>query len=98
MKTLSYEEFIVYEICKEAGSMGAAPISFKNALKPMSQAKINQLLKGMEEKKEIKQLKSVSKGNKKVYMLYEVEPSVDVTGVPLNFDLVTIEIVMANVE
>ena len=41
MKQLSYEESLVYEICQDAGSMGALATLFKNALKPMTQAKIN---------------------------------------------------------
>ena len=101
MKQLSYEEWLVYEICQDAGSMGALGTLFKNALKPMTQAKINQLLKRMEERKLIKSLKSVSKGNKKVYMVSEIEPSVEVTGGltgTSNFDLDTIEEVLAKVE
>jgi len=101
MKQLSYEESIVYEICQDAAAMGALVIMFKNALKPMTQAKINQLLKRMEEKKLVKSLKSVSKGNKKVYLLADVEPSVEVTGGltgTSNFDLDTIEDVMSKVE
>ena len=55
----------------------------------------------MEERKLIKSLKSVSKGNKKVYMVSEIEPSVEVTGGltgTSNFDLDTIEEVLAKVE
>ena len=44
----------------------------------------------MEKKQLIKSLKSVSKGNKKVFLLMDVEPSIEVTGGltgTQNFDL-----------
>ena len=52
------------------------------------------MLKQMEKKGVIKSLKSVSKGNKKVFLLAEVEPSVEVTGGltgTSGFDLAQIE-------
>ena len=54
MKSLTYQEAIVYEICQDAASMGALEIQFRNALKPMSQAKVNQLMKAMEKRNLIK--------------------------------------------
>ena len=60
--------------------MGALAVQFRNVLGGMTQAKINALLKQMEKKQLIKSLKSVSKGSKKVYLLADVEPSVEVTG------------------
>ena len=58
-------------------------------------------MKGLEKRNLIKQMKSVSKGNKKVWMLYDVEPSAEVTGGltgTQNFDLDTLEDVMRKVE
>ena len=55
----------------------------------------------MEKKQLIKSLKSVSKGNKKVFLLMDVEPSIEVTGGLTgthNFDLEQIEKVQTRVE
>lgn len=55
----------------------------------------------MEKKGVIKSLKSVSKGNKKVYLLADIEPSIEVTGGltgTSNFDLGLIEKVQQRVE
>ena len=55
----------------------------------------------MEKKQLIKSLKSVSKGNKKVFLLIDVEPSIEVTGGltgTQNFDLEQIEKVQSRVE
>ena len=81
--------------------MGALAVQFRSALGTMTQAKINALLKQMEKSKLIKSLKSVSKGNKKVFMLADVEPSVEVTGGlsgTANFDLIQIERVQNQLE
>lgn len=55
----------------------------------------------MEKRQLIKSLKSVSKGNKKVYMLSDVEPSIEVTGGltgTSSFDSNLVEQVMSRVE
>ena len=80
MRELSYEEQLIYQIVSDAGSMGALAFQFRSVLGGQTQTKINALLKQMEKKGLIKSLKSVSKGNKKVFMLAEVEPSIEVTG------------------
>jgi len=55
----------------------------------------------MEKRQLIKSLKSVSKGNKKVYMLSDVEPSIEVTGGltgTSSFDSNLVEQAMSRVE
>ncbi len=88
-------------MCADAGALGALTIQFKSVLGGMTQARTNALLKQMEKKALIKSLKSVSKGNKKVYMLSDVEPSVEVTGGltgTSSFDSNLIEKVLSRVE
>ena len=60
--------------------MGALAFQFRSVLGGQTQAKINATLKSMEKKGLIKSLKSVSKGNKKVFLLMDIEPSIEVTG------------------
>ena len=55
----------------------------------------------MEKRQLIKSLKSVSKGNKKVFLLSDIEPSIEVTGGltgTQSFDLELIEKVQQRVE
>eukprot|EP00951_Prasinocladus_malaysianus_P040032 scaffold455207_cov42-Prasinocladus_malaysianus.AAC.1 len=46
----------------------------------LQQPQITKILKTLESRKLIKAVKSVSGGNRKVYMLYELEPSRELTG------------------
>ena len=46
----------------------------------MPQAQITKIFKSLEARKLIKAVKSVSQQNRKVYMLYELEPSREITG------------------
>ena len=41
---------------------------------------INKCLKSLEQRKLVKAVKSVANGNRKVYMLFELEPSREITG------------------
>ena len=41
---------------------------------------INKCLKALEHRKLVKAVKSVANGNRKVYMLFELEPSREITG------------------
>ena len=101
MRDLSYEEQLVYQVVADSGSLGALSFQFRGILGGQTQAKVNALLKAMEKKQLIKSLKSVSKGNKKVFMLADIEPSIEVTGGltgTQSFELDLIESVQAKVE
>ena len=101
MRDLSYEEQLVYQVVTDSGSTGAQAFQFRSVLGGMNTTKINALLRSMEKKGVIKSLKSVSKGNKKVFLLADIEPSVEVTGGltgTSSFDLALIEEVQLKVE
>lgn len=46
----------------------------------LQQPVITKILKALESRKLVKSVKSVTGGNRKVYMLYELEPSRELTG------------------
>ena len=46
----------------------------------LQQPQITKILKTLESRKLVKSVKSVTGGNRKVYMLYELEPSRELTG------------------
>ncbi|RWS04479.1 DNA-directed RNA polymerase III subunit RPC6-like protein [Dinothrombium tinctorium] len=73
------EERIVYAIIEEAGNKGiwSRDIRMKSNL---SLTLLNKVLKTMEGKKLIKSVKSVAASKKKLYMLYDIEPDVSITG------------------
>lgn len=70
---------MVYQIIEEAGNKGIwiRDIRFKSNIQ-MTQ--VNKILKNLESKKLIKAVKSVAASRKKVYMLFNLEPDVSVTG------------------
>lgn len=73
------EENVVYAIIEEAGNRGIWMREIRNKSK-LPQIQLNKVLKNMENKKLIKNVKSIAAYKKKVYMLYDVEPDVSVTG------------------
>lgn len=78
-KGFELEEKLVYQIIEEAQNKGIwiRDIRFKSNI-PMTQ--VNKIVKNLESKKLIKAIKSVAASRKKVYMLFNLEPDITVTG------------------
>eukprot|EP00743_Colponemidia_sp_Colp-15_P002428 GILK01002632.1.p1 GENE.GILK01002632.1~~GILK01002632.1.p1 ORF type:complete len:289 (-),score=49.54 GILK01002632.1:117-956(-) len=76
---LGADELLVYQHIKQSGNMGIWIRDLKHGTN-MQQTAISKTLKTLEQRKLIKVVKSIQAKNKKVYMLYELEPSREVTG------------------
>lgn len=78
-KGFEKEEKLVYQIIEDSGNKGIwiRDIRYKSNL-PNTQ--INKILKLLESKKLVKNVKSVSAARKKVYMLYDTVPDESLTG------------------
>ena len=70
---------MVFNAISDAGAEGALASQFK-FLVGQSQAKVNAILKKLEKSGLVKQVVSLSKNGRKVWLLSEVEPSMLVTG------------------
>jgi DNA-directed RNA polymerase III subunit RPC6 len=70
---------LVYQLIQQSGTTGlwTKDMKFQSNLQ---QPQITKILKILESRKLVKSVKSVSGGNRKVYMLYELEPSRELTG------------------
>lgn len=79
LKGLSQEDLLVYQLIKNADTVGiwTKDLRMKSNLNQMQMAKV---LKTLEMRKLIKAVKSVASKNRKVYMLFELEPSKELTG------------------
>lgn len=73
------EEKVVYSIIKEAGNKGIWNREIRNRSN-LSMTVLNKVIKSMEGRKVIKAVKSVAASKKKVYMLYNLDPDLSVTG------------------
>mmetsp|Transcript_31278 Transcript_31278/g.99768 ORF Transcript_31278/g.99768 Transcript_31278/m.99768 type:complete len:291 (+) Transcript_31278:254-1126(+) len=78
-KGLGSEELLVYQIIQQSGNMGIWTKDLKMRSN-LQQPQINKILKVLETRKLIKAVKSVANKNRKVYMLFELEPSREITG------------------
>jgi len=78
-KGLSSEERLIYQLIESSSNKGIWTKDLK-AKSNCQQAQIAKILKTLEGKKLVKCVKSIASKNKKVYMLYDLEPHVDVTG------------------
>mmetsp|Transcript_8850 Transcript_8850/g.25517 ORF Transcript_8850/g.25517 Transcript_8850/m.25517 type:complete len:282 (-) Transcript_8850:212-1057(-) len=78
-KGLGSEEMLVYQLIQHSGNTGmwTKDMKFHSNLQ---QPQITKILKTLESRKLVKSVKSVTGGNRKVYMLYELEPSRELTG------------------
>lgn len=78
-KNLSVEELLVYQLIRDSGNQGiwTRDLKLKSGLQ---QPQVAKFLKGLENRKLIKSIKSVKNKNRKVYMIFELEPSATVTG------------------
>uniref|UniRef100_A0A7R9TEA1 DNA-directed RNA polymerase III subunit RPC6 n=2 Tax=Viridiplantae TaxID=33090 RepID=A0A7R9TEA1_9VIRI len=76
---LGSEELLVLQIIKEHGNQGIWIRDLK-ARCNLQQPQVSKILKSLEGRQVIKAVKSVQSKNRKVYMLFELEPSRDITG------------------
>jgi DNA-directed RNA polymerase III subunit RPC6 len=78
-KGLTQEERLVYSLIEKEGNMGlwTRDMKFRSNLQ---QTTINKILKTLQNRKLIKAVKSIAGRNRKVYMLYDLEPSIKVKG------------------
>ena len=76
---LGSEELLVYQNIKAAGNLGIWTRDLKQQSN-LQQPQINKILKTLEGREIIKSVKSVQNKNRKVYMLFELEPSKEITG------------------
>ena len=78
-KGLSTEDMLVYQIIQHAGNAGMWTKELKQRSNlPVPQ--ITKIFKTLEARKLIKSVKHVAQQNRKVYMLYDLEPSREITG------------------
>eukprot|EP01026_Neomeris_dumetosa_P009653 TRINITY_DN13342_c0_g1_i4.p1 TRINITY_DN13342_c0_g1~~TRINITY_DN13342_c0_g1_i4.p1 ORF type:complete len:236 (-),score=51.22 TRINITY_DN13342_c0_g1_i4:67-774(-) len=76
---LSAEDMLVFQEVQEAGNRGIWSKEIKNRTN-IAQTKVTRILKNLEERHIIKAVKSISGGNKKTYLLYELEPAEELSG------------------
>jgi len=79
IKGATNEETIIYQIIEEAGTRGIWVRDIRTQSN-LAQAQLNKVLKNLESRKLVKSIKSVGAAKKKIYMLYELEPDIAVTG------------------
>lgn len=78
---LSSDELIIYEHIEAAGREGIWTKILKTRTN-QHQTVMTKCLKSLENRRFIKCIKSVKNPGRKIYMLYELQPSIDVTGGP----------------
>eukprot|EP00826_Nyctotherus_ovalis_P046435 TRINITY_DN5247_c0_g1_i1.p1 TRINITY_DN5247_c0_g1~~TRINITY_DN5247_c0_g1_i1.p1 ORF type:complete len:293 (+),score=118.80 TRINITY_DN5247_c0_g1_i1:886-1764(+) len=78
-KELTANEIPIYQLLEESGDHGLSSKEIKDKT-GITTVKINKILGSMENKGLIKVFKSIQGKKKKVYMLSEIEPSVEITG------------------
>jgi len=78
-KGLSSEELLVYQLIQSSQNMGIWTRDLK-IRSNLQQPQVVKILKVLESRKLIKSIKAVANKNRKVYMVYELEPSAEITG------------------
>eukprot|EP00882_Tetradesmus_deserticola_P019756 GHRQ01021292.1.p1 GENE.GHRQ01021292.1~~GHRQ01021292.1.p1 ORF type:complete len:263 (+),score=95.33 GHRQ01021292.1:88-876(+) len=78
-KGLSAEELLVYQVIKQAGNTGVWTRDLKVRTN-LAQPQVTKMLKALEGKSLIKSVKNVNNPSRKLYMLFELEPSREITG------------------
>mmetsp|Transcript_6760 Transcript_6760/g.14940 ORF Transcript_6760/g.14940 Transcript_6760/m.14940 type:complete len:285 (-) Transcript_6760:528-1382(-) len=78
-KGLNAEELMLYQVIKSSATTGVWTKDMK-ARTNLAQPHITKILKVLETRKLVKSVKNVNNPSRKVYMLYELEPSRDLTG------------------
>jgi len=79
VKGLTQEEKLLYQLIEAEGNMGlwVRDMRFKSGLKPVQ---ISKTLRTLQSRRLVKEVKSIAGRNRRVYMLYDLEPSVKVKG------------------
>jgi len=79
LQGLGMDERLVYQYIKQSDNTGiwTKDLRVKSNLQP---AQLTKILKTLESKKIVKSVKSVENKNKKLYMLFDIEPSRKITG------------------
>lgn len=78
---LGNEQMMVYQVIEKAGNRGIWTRDIKNQTN-IQQQTLTKSLKTLETRQLIKSVKSVTSKSKKLYMLYDLEPSKEITGGP----------------
>mmetsp|Transcript_7062 Transcript_7062/g.23398 ORF Transcript_7062/g.23398 Transcript_7062/m.23398 type:complete len:287 (+) Transcript_7062:1175-2035(+) len=78
-KNLSAEEALVFQLIQQSADMGIWTKDLKQRSN-LQQPQITSCLRQLEKRKLVKAVKSVTNKNRKLYMLFDVEPSREVTG------------------
>ncbi|KAL3691082.1 hypothetical protein R1sor_004733 [Riccia sorocarpa] len=78
-KGLSSEDMLVYQCIQQSANQGIWTMDVKRKTN-LQQPQITKAIKNLETRNLIKAVKSVEHKSRKVYMLFELEPSRDVTG------------------
>lgn len=80
-KGLSAEQLHLYQVIEKSGNKGIWTRDMKNQTN-MVQQTMSKTLKTLEQRNLVKSVKSVISKSKKLYMLYDMTPSKDITGGP----------------
>lgn len=78
-KGLSDVDRLVYQVIKQAGTSGVWTKDMKVRTN-LAQPQLTKILKVLEQRRLVKSVKNVNNPSRKVYMLYELEPSRELTG------------------
>jgi len=78
-KGLGKEDMLIYQLIEQAGNKGIWTKEIKNKTN-LQQPQITKSFKALEGRKLVKCIPSVQTKNRKVYMLFDLEPHPDVTG------------------
>lgn len=81
IKNLSADEAMVYSHIQAAGRDGIWSKAIKNKTN-LHQHVVMKCLKSLESSRHIKSVKSVKSPTRKIYMLFELQPSIEITGGP----------------
>ena len=81
IKNMSTEEHMVFQAIEAAGREGIWSKTILDRTK-LHRAVLNKALKSLETQRAIKSVKSVKHPTRKIYMLYHLQPSTEVTGGP----------------
>eukprot|EP00955_Chlamydomonas_euryale_P001120 12978-Chlamydomonas_euryale.AAC.4 len=78
-RNLTAEELMLYQVIKSAGNTGLWTKDMRSKTN-LAQPHITKILKTLENRKLVKAVKSVNNPSRKVFMLYELDPSRELTG------------------
>eukprot|EP01132_Coremiostelium_polycephalum_P002176 gene2176-2679_t len=102
LKNLTEDDFLIFQLIEQSGNKGAWTRDLKQQ-SSLQQVQITKVLKTLEGRNLIKSVKTINASRKKVYMLYNMEPSREIVGGSLygsdmNFDGQTIHILKMHIK